>query len=71
MLPHRSTCDDAKSLSAFKKLGSTAIHTTGYSMDGPGSISVRKQEFRYDVTTTYVVNSDSKVIVKEAQFWAE
>jgi len=40
---------------------------TGW-MDGRGSISVRRQGFRYDVTTTSEVNSDSKVIVKKAPF---
>ena len=68
MLPHRPTSDYAKRLSAIKKWGSTAIHTAAYRMDGRGSISVRRQGIRYDVTTTSEVNSDSKVIVKEAPF---
>lgn len=69
MLPHRPTSDYAKRLSAIKKRGSTAIHTTGYRMDGRGSITVRRQELHYDVTTSEV-NSDSKVIVKYAPFQA-
>jgi hypothetical protein len=68
MLPHSPTRDDTKRLSAIKKRGSTAIHTTGYRMEGRGSISVRRQGFRYGVTTTFGVISDSKVIVKEAPF---
>jgi hypothetical protein len=68
MLPHKPTSDYAKRLSAIKKRGSTAIHTTGYRMDGRGSISVQKQGFRYDVMTTSEVNSNSKVIVKQAPF---
>jgi len=68
MLPHRPTSDYAKRLSTIKKRGSTATHTTGYRMYGRGSIFLRRQGFRYDVTTTSQVNSDSKVIVKEPPF---
>jgi hypothetical protein len=68
MLSHRPTIDYAKRLSAIKKRSSIAIQTTCYRMDDRGSISVGRQGFRNDVTTTSEVNSDSKVIVKEAPF---